>query len=88
MINKRLLCVLIALIYILSNLPKVSAGSRILATGGVTQAEGSAGSGLVPWAVIAGYSHEHEYDINLFSTHLETRVSLQHNIDNVFSKKL
>lgn len=30
-------------------------GARLLATGGVTQLEGSAGGGLVPWAVIAGY---------------------------------
>jgi hypothetical protein len=30
------------------------AGSRLLATGGVTQIEGSAGGGLVPWALIAG----------------------------------
>lgn len=29
-------------------------GSRILATGGVTQVEGSAGSGIVPWAVLSG----------------------------------
>jgi hypothetical protein len=28
---------------------------RLLATSGVTQLEGSAGGGLVPWAVIAGY---------------------------------
>lgn len=30
------------------------AGSRLLATGGVTQVEGSAGGGLTPWALIAG----------------------------------
>ena len=30
-------------------------GSRLLATGGVTQVEGSAGGGLTPWALIAGY---------------------------------
>jgi len=28
---------------------------RLLATGGVSQVEGAAGGGLVPWAVIAGY---------------------------------
>lgn len=32
-----------------------SPGDRILATGGVTQFEGSAGGGLTPWALIAGY---------------------------------
>ena len=30
-------------------------GARLLATGGVTQIEGAAGGGLVPWALIAGY---------------------------------
>ena len=30
------------------------AGDRLLATGGITQVEGSAGGGLVPWAIIAG----------------------------------
>lgn len=30
------------------------AGGRLLATGGATQIEGAAGSGIVPWAVIAG----------------------------------
>jgi hypothetical protein len=30
------------------------AGSRLLATGGVMQIEGSAGGGIVPWALIAG----------------------------------
>jgi len=34
---------------------------RILATGGLTQVEGSAGGGLVPWAVMAGYGEEGEY---------------------------
>ncbi|MFK7964758.1 MAG: DUF3034 family protein [Burkholderiaceae bacterium] len=31
------------------------AGSRLVATGGVSQIEGAAGGGLTPWAVIAGY---------------------------------
>jgi Protein of unknown function (DUF3034) len=31
-----------------------AAGNRLLATGGVMQIEGSAGGGLVPWALIAG----------------------------------
>lgn len=72
MIDKRLLCVLTFCCGLLSYLPQASAGSRILATGGVIQAEGTAGSGLVPWAVIAGYSHKEEYDLNLFATQLDT----------------
>jgi hypothetical protein len=35
-------------------------GSRILATSGATQIEGSAGGGIVPWAVIAGYGSDTE----------------------------
>lgn len=35
-------------------------GSRILATSGAMQIEGSAGGGLVPWAVIAGYGSDTE----------------------------
>lgn len=34
--------------------------SRIIATGGGTSVEGSAGSGIVPWAVLSGYADEDE----------------------------
>jgi hypothetical protein len=34
--------------------PPARAGDRLAATGGVTQIEGSAGGGLVPWSLIAG----------------------------------
>lgn len=37
------------------------AGSRLWATGGVTNIEGSAGGGLVPWAVLAGYASDEEW---------------------------
>lgn len=36
-------------------------GSRIWATGGVTTIEGSAGGGLVPWALMAGYASDDEW---------------------------
>ncbi len=49
-----------------------AAGTRQLATGGATQIEGSAGSGLVPWAVIGGYSTREEISANAFVTRLET----------------
>lgn len=35
-------------------------GSRILATGGVTGFEGSAGGGITPWALISGYGSREE----------------------------
>lgn len=35
--------------------------SRILATGGAMSAEGAAGGGIVPWAMLAGYADEGEW---------------------------
>lgn len=40
--------------------PVHAIGGRLLGTGGATQVEGSAGGGIVPWAVIAGYGTEDE----------------------------
>lgn len=37
-----------------------SAGDRLLATGGITEVEGSAGGGITPWALIAGLGTEDE----------------------------
>jgi hypothetical protein len=39
---------------LLATFQQVQAGDRLLATGGVTEIEGSAGGGLTPWALIAG----------------------------------
>ena len=36
-------------------------GSRLWATGGVTSIEGSAGGGLVPWALLASYASDDEW---------------------------
>ncbi|GGC67039.1 DUF3034 family protein [Marinobacter halophilus] len=49
---------------ILATLPSAQAsepGSRIWATGGVTSIEGSAGGGLVPWALLSGYASDEEW---------------------------
>ena len=46
--------------------------SKLLATGGVTQIEGSAGGGIVPWAVIAGYAQEDEIGATVFGTAVST----------------
>lgn len=43
-----------------SQAPFALEGSRLLATGGVTELEGSAGGGIVPWALIAGYGSRDE----------------------------
>ncbi|MGH8282686.1 MAG: DUF3034 family protein [Gammaproteobacteria bacterium] len=45
---------------------------RILATGGVTDVEGSAGGGITPWAVIAGYDTNEESDVTSFYTNITT----------------
>ncbi len=49
-----------------------AAGTRQLGTGGVSQFEGAAGGGLVPWASITGYSNREETGANAFLTSLET----------------
>lgn len=46
--------------------------SRLLATGGVTQIEGSAGGGLVPWAVLAGYGSRDEVGGAAFYTRVSS----------------
>ena len=45
---------------------------RLLATGGVTQIEGAAGGGLVPWALIAGYGTRDEIGGTAFGTYIDT----------------
>jgi hypothetical protein len=45
---------------------------RLLATGGATQIEGSAGGGLVPWAVIAGYGSRDGQGGTAFHTQVRT----------------
>lgn len=45
------------------------AGGKLLATPGVSQVEGSAGGGLVPWAQLAGYATEDEVSASAFCTH-------------------
>jgi hypothetical protein len=48
-------------------------GGKLLATGGVTQFEGAAGGGLVPWALIGGYGTRDEVGSTVFYTTLNTR---------------
>lgn len=45
-------------------------GERLTATGGVTQIEGAAGGGMVPWALIAGYGTRDEVGFTTSYTHL------------------
>ncbi|MEO7433669.1 MAG: DUF3034 family protein [Dokdonella sp.] len=43
---------------------------KLLLTGGVSQIEGAAGGGIVPWAVIGGYGSPGQIGANAFYTHL------------------
>lgn len=43
-----------------------AAGGKILATPGVSQVEGAAGGGLVPWAQLAGYASDNEISASGF----------------------
>lgn len=49
------------------------AGERLLGTGGVMQIEGSAGGGLTPWALIAGYGTQDEIGASSFYTQARTQ---------------
>lgn len=53
--------------------PSLADSGRLLATGGVTQVEGAAGGGLVPWAVIAGYGTRDSIGGTAFGTGVALR---------------
>lgn len=61
--NKVVICFFLALL----TLP-AQAASRVLATGGATTIEGSAGGGIVPWAVINGYGSDDEWSLQAFGS--------------------
>lgn len=48
--------------------PVVAEGSRVIATGGASMTEGSAGGGIVPWAVINGYGSSDEWSATAMVT--------------------
>lgn len=45
---------------------------RLLATGGASSIEGSAGGGITPWAVLSGYGEKGEWGADVFATRVET----------------
>ena len=49
-----------------------AADGRLLATGAATQFEGSAGGGLVPWAVLSGYGTDTQNGGTAFATRVDT----------------
>ncbi len=46
---------------------------KFIATGGVSTVEGSAGGGIVPWALIAGYGTRDSWGANAFATRVATQ---------------
>ena len=82
MFNKSLFQTLILLsIGMASN--HIMAGERLLATGGVMQIEGSAGGGLTPWALIAGYGTREEIGATSFYTHARTQGGFEMDLAGV-----
>ena len=72
MINKTILQIFASLLISMTS-NQLLAGERLLATGGVMQIEGSAGGGLTPWALIAGYGTREEIGAATFYTHAKTQ---------------
>ncbi len=56
---------------VLASLASAEQG-RLLATGGATSLEGTAGGGITPWAVLAGYGERGEWGGDVFATRVET----------------
>lgn len=56
------------LFLLLGTVPVFAEGSRVVATGGGTMIEGSAGGGIVPWAVINGYGSSDEWSATAMAT--------------------
>jgi hypothetical protein len=53
--------------------PRAQAGDRLEWTGAVTEVEGSAGGGLVPWALIGGLGTNDEIGATAFATYVPTQ---------------
>lgn len=57
----RISCHTLILTALVAPMASADPGSRLWATGGVTTIEGSAGGGLVPWALLSGYASDREW---------------------------
>lgn len=71
-LHRTLIAIMAGVAMVLSAHSALADGYRILATGGVTNIEGSAGGGLTPWAVIAGYGTNEQSDFTGFYTNVTT----------------
>lgn len=64
----RLTTLVLGLGLLLAAANPASAGSRLLATGGVTAVEGASGGGLSPWGVLTGTASEGEWAVTAART--------------------
>ena len=71
MIPTRARCVLACALFALAAVAHAGDG-RLLATGGATTVEGTAGGGIVPWAVLSGYGTRDETGGTAFVTRVDT----------------
>ena len=68
---KRRIPLLLSSLALLCANPVLAGDGRLIATGGATSVEGAAGGGLIPWAVISGYSEQGEWSSTVFGTHVD-----------------
>ncbi len=61
---------LLVLIALVPNIVFAGEG-KLLATAGLTQVEGSGGSGIVPWATLTGYDSRDEWSATAYSTQVD-----------------
>lgn len=57
-------------LFLFSSPAAIADEGKLLATGGVSQVEGSAGGGLVPWAVISGYETRDGIEVTVHDTYV------------------
>lgn len=61
-----------AIASLLAAAPALAGQGRLLATGGASQVEGTAGGGIVPWAVLSGYGTDDQHGGAAFYTRVDT----------------
>jgi hypothetical protein len=64
--------IVLAMVFLCAGHGLAFAGDRLLMTGGATQVEGSAGGGIVPWAVLSGYGTDTQHGGTAFVTRVDT----------------
>ncbi|MGI2226939.1 DUF3034 family protein [Shewanella frigidimarina] len=62
------MCIIFAVLLSLISVCAQAETSKVIATGGATTIEGSAGGGIVPWAVINGYASSDQWSFTAMNT--------------------